>query len=112
MMWGQVWRSREDVLRDELVSAVMGKVEEHLLEVKEWMNKNMRVLEKMAMEMRHVAEKVDLAASKVGSQEAYAIPTTATEEGKIPTHPFSYAQALQTGIMLSHIQCPKYNAVI
>ncbi|KAE9407129.1 hypothetical protein BT96DRAFT_933490 [Gymnopus androsaceus JB14] len=109
LLRGQVWRSREDGLREELVKAVMEKVEERIGGVQEWASESTKVLKEAVAELGRVAKKVDAAPGKAGMQ---APPGDAPEEGEIPSYPMSYAHAVQTGNITSQIQQPKHNAVI
>lgn len=112
LMHGQVWRGREDTLRKELVDTIKQKVDEQMEGLKEREDQNNKLLKDMAAVLTRTSDKIDTAVTKLGMQNVYTLPENAPEEGEIPTHALSYAQATQANNIMHQFEHPKHDAVI
>lgn len=108
LMHGQVWRSREDTLRKELVDAVMRIVDERMEGIKETADESAKLLKDTATELGRVADRVDLVAHKTVDPHNYMHPGNMPEEGEI----LSYAQIAHTSNVIHQFERPKHSAVI
>lgn len=113
LMQKQVWRSREEGLRDKLVNSIVKKVEERIAGIQDWAKENTKMLQDASAVLASVAElKVEVTREKVSHQTDPNPVVNEQEDGEIETRTRLYAQALGAKEIVNQLQRPKHNAAI